>query len=53
LSDSQDRWISPWLSLYTGAVCVGVGYCILGPSPLLPFIPSNIYVVGFALSLMG
>ena len=48
-----DKWISPWIALYTGTICVIVGYCLLGPSPFLPFIPENVYVVGFALSIMG
>jgi hypothetical protein len=48
-----DKWISPWLALTVGTSCVIVGYVLLGPSPLLPFLPSNIYTVGFSLSLMG
>ena len=48
-----DKWVSPWIALYTGTICVIIGYCLLGPSPFLPFIPENVYVVGFALSIMG
>ena len=49
----QDRWISPWIALYTGTICVIIGYCLLGPSPLLPFVSTDIYLVGLGLSIMG
>ena len=48
-----DKWVSPLAALITGAVCVMIGYCLLGPAPFLPFIPTNIYVVGFALCIQG
>jgi hypothetical protein len=48
-----DKWLSPWIALYVGNVCVIIGYCLLGPSPLLPFIPEDVYVVGFSLCIMG
>jgi MFS family permease len=48
-----DKWLSPWIALYVGNACVIIGYCLLGPSPLLPFIPVDVYVVGFSLCIMG
>ena len=48
-----DKWVSPWVALVIGTVCVIVGYCFVGPAPFLPFISENVYLVGFSLCLMG